>query len=323
MKDQLEKYFLGELAAGERLELLKKMETDEGLRSGFAEYQHTQALLSFSDTIVDAGDSKRGYHSLLDRIKKRNMRRAVIRAIGYAAAIALIALSVHLYHTFNYPVVGSRDVALFVPPGQRISITLQDGTRVWLNAQSKLTYPSVFTASERRVKIEGEAYFEVAKDAGKPFIVSAKGVEMEVLGTEFNVYSYKEEDISRVSLLEGNLRVYNPQKESEGFLLKANEEITIKEDKIMPPQRIPYADYFLWKDGIYSFYNEPLESILKRLEMYYDVNIEVKDPSILQWEYTGKFRQRDGIDEILRLMQRIRAFHAVKDEENNKITLSK
>ena len=85
----------------------------------------------------------------------------------------------------------------------------------------------------------------------------------------------------------------------------------------------PHADYFLWRDGIYSFINEPLIDILKKLELYYDVKIIVKDQSIYNWEYTGKFRQRDGIDEILRMIQRIHKFKISKDEESNIFTLSR
>lgn len=91
----------------------------------------------------------------------------------------------------------------------------------------------------------------------------------------------------------------------------------------MKVDKIPYNDYFLWTDGIYSFDNEPLGNILRRMELYYDVKIVVEDPSISNWKYRGKFRQRDGIDEILRMIQRIHKFKIEKDEENNTIILSK
>ncbi|WP_080905028.1 FecR family protein [Parabacteroides sp. Marseille-P3160] len=324
MNEQIEKYFQGELSINERFELLKKIESDKNLQAEFTRYQNAHALLSLSDTVINEEDSKRGYGFFMRRIKTQNLRRIVRQTIGYAAAIAFIIISVHLYHIYNYSLIrtASSDVSLYVPAGQRVSMTLQDGTVVWLNAQTKLTYPTAFTGDERRVEVEGEAYFEVAKDAEKPFIVSSKGINMKVLGTTFNVYSYPEEKVSRISLIEGSLQVYFSGMESKGIILRPNEQVAVNEKNISV-ETIPHADYFLWKEGIYSFYNEPLSNILKRLELYYDIGIEVKDPSILEWEYTGKFRQRDGIDEILRLMQRIHAFRAIKDEENNKITLSK
>lgn len=103
--------------------------------------------------------------------------------------------------------------------------------------------------------------------------------------------------------------------------MKPDEQVTIKNGTIQTGS-IPHPDYFLWRDGIYSFENELLIDILRKLQLYYDVKIIVKDPSIFKWEYTGKFRQRDGIDEILRMLQRIHKFKIQKDEDSNTITLS-
>jgi len=323
MNEQIEKYFQGELTVSERLELLKKVETDKEWQAEFTRYQNSLAMLAFSDTVINKEESKQGYSLFVGQKKKQHFYKLALRTIGYAAAIAFLILATHLYHVFSYPVIDTpSELSLYVPPSQRVSLTLQDGTTVWLNAQSTLTYPSIFTGDERRVKIQGEAYFEVAKDEKKPFIVSANGVDMKVLGTTFNVYSYPKEDISRISLVEGSLQVYFEDKETTGVLLKPNEQVTIKGDE-MAVENILYNDYFLWREGIYSFYNEPLANILKKLELYYDIEIVVKDQEMLQWRYTVKFRQRDGIDEILRLMQRIHRFDMVRDEENNMITINK
>jgi ferric-dicitrate binding protein FerR (iron transport regulator) len=324
MNEQIEKYFQGELSLDERCELLKKVESDKALQAEFTKRQHIQALLSFSDRMIDKEDTQRHYLSFIHTVKRRNIRRVILQTIRYAAAIASLVVIVHLFHVHVYTpgVLAATETSLFVPASQRISLTLQDGTLVWLNAQTRLTYPTVFPGNERRVKIEGEAYFEVAKDHNRPFIVISQGIEMEVLGTTFNVYSYPAEEERRISLIEGSLQVGLSGSESEKTILKSNEQVTIRGNH-MAITPIQYADYFLWKDGIYSFNNEVLSNILKRLELYYDIHIEVKDPSILQWKYTGKFRQRDGIDEILRLMQRIRAFTVTKDDKNNRITLSK
>lgn len=170
--------------------------------------------------------------------------------------------------------------------------------------------------------MEGEAFFDIAKDREKPFIVESQGVEMKVLGTQFNVYSYESEDYIKTSLLEGALHVYFSNRQETGVFLKPDEQVIIKDDR-MNVEKIPHIDYFLWTEGLYSFENELLIDILKKLELYYDVRIVVKDPSIFQWEYTGKFRQRDGIDEILRVIQRIHTFHIEKDEEQNMIILNK
>jgi ferric-dicitrate binding protein FerR (iron transport regulator) len=191
---------------------------------------------------------------------------------------------------------------------------------VWLNAKTTLTYPTVFGDRERRVQVEGEAFFDIAGDAKRPFIVSTRNVNMTALGTKFNVYSYPDEPFVRTSLIEGKLKVYREHEEAKAVTLGANEEITV-EDERMTKAMIAYADYFLWTDGIYSFHNELLADMLKKLELYYDVKIVVKEPSICKWEYTGKFRQRDGIDEIIRMIGKIHRFKVEKDEENNVFTL--
>jgi ferric-dicitrate binding protein FerR (iron transport regulator) len=168
--------------------------------------------------------------------------------------------------------------------------------------------------------LEGEAFFEVAKDAERPFIVMSQGVEMKVLGTQFNVHSYPEEHLIQTSLIEGGLKVYFSREEARAITLKPNEQVIIQANQ-MQVGPIPHLDYFWWKKGIYSFHNELLGNVLKKLELYYDVKIIVKDPSISDWSYTGKFRHRDGIDEILRLICKIHKFAIEKDEENNIITL--
>lgn len=324
MNEQLKKYFQGELDIAERLTLLRQVESNDELKEEFIECKNMHALLSLSDQANDPKVNRKEYIRFNNRIKTRKARRILLHITGYAAAIALLIISTYLI-TSNYYSSTSSTLAenkLYVPAGQRVKLTLQDGTDVWLNSQTTLTYPAVFSGKERRVSVEGEAFFDVAKNADMPFIVSSQGIEMKVLGTKFNVHSYPVERDIQTSLLEGSLHVYFPHRNKAGVILKPNEQVTIK-DGMMNVGTITHHDYFLWRDGIYSFDRELLIDILKKLQLYYDVKIDVKDPSIFKWEYTGKFRQRDGIDEILRMIQRIHKFKIHKDEENNIITLSK
>jgi ferric-dicitrate binding protein FerR (iron transport regulator) len=206
---------------------------------------------------------------------------------------------------------------LYVPSGQRLSFTMQDGTVVWLNAQSSMTYPAVFSNDERRISIEGEVYIEVAKDVHRPFIVAVRGIDVKALGTTLNICNYKGDNEARVSLLEGSIKIFNPDNEQGGILLKPGEEAIMTTDGKTEVTAIRNRDYFLWKDGIYCFESQPFTNIMRRLELYYDIKIEIKDPDMREWKYTGKFRQRDGIDEILCLMSKIHKFNIRKDEENN------
>lgn len=323
MYEQIIKYYSGELSTEERLDLLRKTHSDKALKEEFIRMQQLQAVLGLAPQENDQQEASAFYAQFLSEHKRTKILQLVRKTLRYAAAILLLIgatwMAADFYFTKDKPTEETFNT-LYVPAGQRLSLTLQDGTLVWLNAQTTITYPTIFSSKERHVSIEGEAYFEVSKDAKKPFIVSVGNVDAKVLGTSFNVFNYPEEKYSRISLIEGSLNVYNPESESNGIILHPNEEITISNSRSAVSKIADYK-YFLWKDGLYSFENESFENIIRRLEIYYDISVDVKDPAMLQWKYTVKFRQRDGIYEILRLMQRIHPFSMKKDDENNRIII--
>ncbi len=287
------------------------------------DYQNMQALLNLIPEIENRRLSEPHYNEFVRMKQREKTRKKLLMWTGYAAAIVVLIVSSNL---FTYHFLQKEPLAqplttkvntLYTPAGQRAYLVLQDGTEVWLNAKSKLTYPAVFTENDRRVKVEGEAFFQVSKDPSRPFIVSSLDVDIKVLGTQFNVYGYPEAGFVRTSLLEGSVYIYYPGKEKEGVTLRPNQQVTVN-DRKMTVEPISFADYFLWRDGIYAFEEEPLINVLKKMEIYYDVKIIVKDPSMFTEKYTGKFRQRDSLDDVFRVLQQIRPFTV-----NNIYTLSK
>lgn len=148
---------------------------------------------------------------------------------------------------------------LSVPAGQRAHIVLPDGSKVWVNAGSTLTYPSIF-GEERRVKLNGEAFFEVAKGT-LPFIVSTGKVDIKALGTQFNVFNYPSEELT-VALLEGSVRVYHPEQEQQGVLLSPEQQLTATANGRFLVGSIT-KDPIIWKDGLYAFDKQKLKDILK------------------------------------------------------------
>lgn len=328
MDERIHKYFYEELSPEERVSLLRDVETDEELKNQFAEYQNMYALLNLGKQLENRSLGKQKFDRFVLQKQQRIGRKQWVRWLGYVAAVLVLVVFSNLL-TFRYAQTEqsdhfSEDImnTLYTPAGQRAQLVLQDGTEVWLNAKSKLTYPAHFSDKERRVTVEGEAFFKVAKDPSKPFIVSAQEVDMKVLGTQFNVYSYPETGYVQTSLLEGSVSVFFPNKESEGIILKPDQQVTVSNGK-MKVEPIRLSEQFLWRDGIYAFENEPLIDILKKMELYYDVKIVVKDISIFNETYTGKFRQRDSLDDVFRVLQQIRKFKVEKDTERNSITLSK
>lgn len=322
MDERILKYFQNKLESNERLQLLREIKKCEDLKKQFAEYQNMQALLNLSAYAEDKEEGKTNYLHFQKRIRRKEMHIWLTKAMKYAAVIFILIVGTYQLSIWYMSRQLQNDFqmqtnTLYVPAGQRASITLQDGTVVWLNAQSTLTYPSHFCGKERTVSIIGEAFFEVAKDKEKPFIVSTQDMKLQVLGTKFNVYSYPDAKQIKTSLIEGSVLVcYRNNK----VVLKPNEEIVTQGEKLII-RNMQNSDMLLWLDGIYSFNNERLADIVHKLELYYDITINIANPKLKDICYTCKFRQRDGIEQILYTIQKIHHFKIEIDKDNNMITL--
>jgi transmembrane sensor len=163
---------------------------------------------------------------------------------------------------------------LTVPRGGQYKLVLSDGTRVWLNAESSLTYSSLFTGNERRVVLTGEGYFEVAKNKDKPFIVESSGNTIKVLGTHFNVNSYADEKAFTTTLLEGSVQLASG---SMVRTLKPGQQARITENKLEVVE-VNAGDASAWKDGEFVFRNTPVHAVASQLARWYDLELEFRDP---------------------------------------------
>jgi len=189
------------------------------------------------------------------------------------------------------------------PRGSKtISITLSDGTKIWLNAASKLRYPIVFTGKERKVEVSGEAYFEVAKNPEMPFIVDINDKEqLKVLGTHFNVNAYIDEYIIKTTLLEGSVQVTFP---AGKVVLKPNEQV--RQDKLGKIQVIK-ADInkvMAWKQNMFYFNDTNIESIMNSLSRWYDIKVEYKSDDVKQLAFGGIISRRANVSAILNLLKK-------------------
>lgn len=203
-----------------------------------------------------------------------------------------------------------------VPAGQRINITLADGTNVWLNARTTIQYPVSFNAKERLVKLDGEAYFDVAKDKDKPFIVQTNKYNVEVLGTKFDVDSYSETEIFETTLMEGNVKISSLTDAAENLLLTPHNKAYLYNGKLRIKPVDDYSPY-RWREGLICFKNETFASIMKDFEKYYGINIYITNQQVQKYLYTGKFRQTDGVDYALRVLQKDIKFTYERDDENH------
>ncbi|WP_406824193.1 FecR family protein [Pedobacter sp. KACC 23697] len=185
------------------------------------------------------------------------------------------------------------------PNGGEWQIRLPDGSTVWLNAASSLQYGlNMGTAKQRVVKLEGEAYFEVAKNAAHPFIVETDRQAVEVLGTHFNINSYKDEKVTRTTLLEGSVRVSH-KNTNESEVLKPGEQslVTISG---MDVKEVDVDEAIAWKKGYFMFNNEKQESILRKVARWYNVEIEYANPEAKDVMYYGTVSRFEKISKVLR-----------------------
>ncbi|MBW8241834.1 MAG: FecR family protein [Allomuricauda sp.] len=201
----------------------------------------------------------------------------------------------------------TRKNTLSVPIGERLSVTLDDGSVVMLNAGSTMTYPSSFEGADRReVLVTGEAYFQVAKNPNKPFIVRTSKMYTQVYGTIFNVSAYPEDNINEVVLVEGSVGVGTDLRESlEGpQMLKPSQKASSipGEGNEFLIEDVDVSPYISWTKGILVFENEPMGKIIKRLERQYGIQIDNRFEQLEERRFTGMFDE-ESIDRVLRTIQ--------------------
>lgn len=202
------------------------------------------------------------------------------------------------------------------PKGGQYQVRLPDGSKVWLNAASSLKYLASFSAwNERKVELSGEAYFEVAKDKDHPFVVKTENQEVIVLGTHFNINSYKDEPATKTTLLEGSVRVSllgttstastinTTQKISKGkpaeIILKPGEQATLIGNNIrVSPQNA--EDAIAWKDGYFMFNNESLESVMRKISRWYNLDVVFADASIKNQTFYGRMSRFSKVSQVLK-----------------------
>jgi len=188
------------------------------------------------------------------------------------------------------------------PRGGQYQVVLPDGTKVWLNAASSLRYPVVFGSKERRVELQGEGYFEVSSNPGKPFRVISSDQKVSVLGTHFNVNSYSDEAATRTTLLEGKVEVQALFSAASAVLHTGQQTVVVKGNAgRIPVLQVEADDVLAWKHGYFVFDDEPLESILRKVSRWYDVDIDYRKAGDLAREikFSGSLSRYSRVSQLL------------------------
>lgn len=183
--------------------------------------------------------------------------------------------------------------------GQKDSLVLPDGSKVWLNAGSRLLCPDRFTGAEREIFLSGEIYIEVAKDTLHPFIVNAGGMEVWVTGTKFNVKAYAEDRLAVTTLMEGGVTVSVPGQDSTVVLVPGNSLAYDRKSETCELYSVDLDTYPSWHDGEYSAYHLTLEDIARDLERRFGVEIVIRNPEIAGEMFYASFVNGEDADRIL------------------------
>ena len=192
---------------------------------------------------------------------------------------------------------------LLVGRGHEYMLILNDGTRVWMNSKSELSYPVAFGENVRRVRLSGEAYFEVTKDSVRPFIVEVdRGFEVKVLGTHFNIKAYDTDDSYETTLVEGKVQVSQGHKTK--ITLEPSEQMVIGKDGRHEVRVVNTSYYTAWHEGWFYFNDESLEQVLIMIGRWYDVDFVFAKENLKEIAVTGKLKRFENLSVILKMLER-------------------
>lgn len=295
----IDRFFLRETTPGENEELAAWIEADPAHRE---EFNRAYDLFVVSQVLL-------GGKTASD-VRKRP-ERSIRRFWGYAATVAAVAAALvagvffgrdHYSRPLLETIEGTTLVSE-TQPGLRTTVFLSDGTRVDLNSGSRISYPAIFHGGERRVRLEGEAMFDVTKDAEHPFIVETYVYDVKVLGTRFDVVADETRNQFSTALLEGSV-VIQDKEEREAARLLPNQMVRMEKGKLALSQ-MENQNAYLWTDGIVSVTGVPFDELIRQLERAYGVNIVMRCETIPEIHYAYlKFRISDGIEHAFRILRR-------------------
>jgi len=241
-----------------------------------------------------------------------------------AASLALIALTAFFYFSDRKKIV-SKDLVIATKMGSKSSVNLPDGSKVWLNAGSEISYGEDFGKSSRDVKLSGEAYFEVSPDANRPFLVHTDNFNIKVLGTAFNVRAYAADDESEATLMQGLIELSINNGDSRKIMLKPNEKLVFKKNERVKESALPVKPPYhpkpeititglqkSFKDSVVvetqwlydclAFQDDKLKDIALTMSRWYGVSVEIKDKSLEQKEFSGLFRD-ENVEQVMRALK--------------------
>lgn len=252
--------------------------------------------------------------------------RWIKTVLKYAAIIVVAFITGNLLKPSTPADKEIRFSEIRAPHGQMCKLILPDGTKIWLNSGTTIRYPDRFADDVRAVSISGEAYFEVAKMAHKPFTVNTSDMKVEVFGTSFNISAYKDDEMTSVTLVEGKVEVQNSDGKTIAQLSPGQLAVKSKNDTNIEIRNVETSFYKSWIEGKIYFDDQPLNLIATKLERWFNIEIVFANNQLKTYKFTGTILKNKPVDQImqaLELLAPIHFKHQINATEKDKITIYK
>jgi transmembrane sensor len=314
----------GNVPEDQKNDILNQVKGDAQLLKEFNLVKNAWALSSSGNKMQEL-KIERSYLALQSRIRdrKRFFATSLYTWVKYAAILIIIFGAGIFSGKYMTDKVSERKKAqnepteFIAPPGQIAEVNLPDGSRVWLNSGSSLSFTDNFIDKTRDVTLKGEALFKVRKGE-KPFVVSTKFGEVRVKGTTFNVCAFENSEF-QTTLVEGSVTYKNTKLKKE-ILISPGQQIVLSEDEGIQVHEVKTELYTSWKDGLIIFEKEPLRDVIKKLERHFDIRIKLDDNLLSGIRFTGKI-ENESLVEVMEYINKTKPIDYTYDKKQKLLTI--
>lgn len=322
-KDITDKVLHGEASKEEARLVAKWLATEDGQEylSSHINDAFSNIHPNYAELYVDHAIPSEKMLATIQRNISRKRNRKIIYQVAAVLLPFIFLLGIFFQLNSRVDLFGKSEYAeVYVPRGERIQMIFQDGTKVYLNSNSRLRYPKQFSFSQRKVSLEGEGYFVVAHEKKRPFIIELDRASIQVLGTSFNVYSYNDEPEICVVLDEGKIDLKSWDKQSN--ILHPKESLIYnKETGVSTITKQEDARHFsMWKNDTICFKNEPLANVVKILSRWYNVDFEITDSEAYNYSFTME-SENTLLEKVLFDLEKVSPLNFIY--EDNKVIVKK
>ena len=297
--------FSGEITPEEKL-LLHQWINESSANSRYYLEQKKLWSLVNRHQMMKLIDERQAYRNVSNQLFSKSKISFLTYFQRIAAILILPLLIAAAYYFFNSDQKLEQQTSVVyntaeTPLGMRSSLTLPDGTKVWLNAGSKLSYPVTFSDEFRAVRLNGEAYFEVKKDKKWPFVLNSGKMNIVVYGTTFNCNAYPENSEIQTVLVEGQVTLINESSTVSEELQPGELAVFEKNSQQISKTKTDLQKYIAWKSGMLMFRDDRMNKVVEKLERWYNVDIEIKDKEISDYIYNATFVD-ESLDQVLKML---------------------